>query len=227
MERMKHLVAPSLLAADFSRLADEIALVNESDADWLHFDVMDGHFVPNISFGLPVLKAVRKLSAKPIDVHLMIEHPERFVHDFREAGADVITVHYEACTHLHRTLQLIRDSGARAGVALNPHTNVMLLEDILEDLDMVLVMSVNPGFGGQRFIYRTLTKIQALRDMLIVRNLPAKIEVDGGIGLQNAEKVLQAGADVLVAGSSVFRAESPTQVIHALKELGSEVRKFV
>lgn len=224
---MKHLVAPSLLAADFSRLADEIALVNESDADWLHFDVMDGHFVPNISFGLPVLKAVRKLSAKPIDVHLMIEHPERFVHDFREAGADVITVHYEACTHLHRTLQLIRDSGARAGVALNPHTNVMLLEDILEDLDMVLVMSVNPGFGGQRFIYRTLTKIQALRDMLIVRNLPAKIEVDGGIGLQNAEKVLQAGADVLVAGSSVFRAESPTQVIHALKELGSEVRKFV
>ncbi len=224
---MNHLVAPSLLAADFSRLADEIALVNESDADWLHFDVMDGHFVPNISFGLPVLKAVRKLSAKPIDVHLMIEHPERFVHDFREAGADVITVHYEACTHLHRTLQLIRDSGARAGVALNPHTNVMLLEDILEDLDMVLVMSVNPGFGGQRFIYRTLTKIQALRDMLIVRNLPAKIEVDGGIGLQNAEKVLQAGADVLVAGSSVFRAESPTQVIHALKELGSEVRKFV
>ncbi len=224
---MKHLVAPSLLAADFTRLDEQIALVNESPADWLHFDVMDGCFVPNISFGLPVLEAVKRLSRKPIDVHLMIVEPHRYIERFREAGADVITVQYEACTHLHRTLQQIRQSGARAGVAINPHTPVGLLEDVLEELDLVLVMSVNPGFGGQQFIYRTLYKIRTLREMLTVRNIPAYIEVDGGVGLQNAESILQAGANVLVAGSSIFKSDDPAQAIRRMKELGHEVKKWV
>lgn len=217
-----HLVAPSLLAADFTRLSSDIALVNQSEADWLHLDVMDGHFVPNITFGMFVVEAVRKMSDRPLDVHLMIESPERYIRSFRDAGADVITVHYEACTHLHRTIQLIRETGAKAGVALNPHTPVDVLQDVLEDLDLALVMSVNPGFGGQKFIYRSLARIQRLRQMAIERNLDLLIEVDGGIGLQNAERILQAGANVLVAGSSVFRSADPLQAIHALKAIGAQ-----
>ncbi len=222
----KHLVAPSILAADFKRLAAEVELVNESEADWLHLDVMDGHFVPNLTFGFFIIEAIGQLSTKPLDVHLMIEQPERYIERYREAGASVITVHYEACPHLHRTLQQIRATGAKAGVAVNPHTPVELLDDVLEELDLVCLMSVNPGFGGQKFIYRSLHKIETLRQRLITRNLPARIEVDGGVGLQNAQKILQAGADVLVAGSSVFKAEDPKRVISRLKHLGEEVLKL-
>jgi ribulose-phosphate 3-epimerase len=218
-----HLIAPSLLAADFTRLDRDVAMVEQSRADWLHLDVMDGRFVPNISFGMFIVQAIRKISAKPLDVHLMIVEPERYIEQFRSAGADIITVHYEACHHLHRTIQQIKDTGAKAGVALNPHTSVELLEDVLEDLDLVCIMSVNPGFGGQKFIYRSIPKIARLRQMAEERNLYPLIEVDGGVGLQNAEKILQAGADVLVAGSSVFGAENPTDAIARMKDIGQEV----
>lgn len=219
---MPHLVAPSLLAADFARLAEEVALVNESEADWLHLDVMDGHFVPNITFGMGFVEAVHRLCNKPLDVHLMIEHPERYVQAFREAGAEIITVHVEACPHLHRVLQQIRETGAKAGVALNPHTPIQHLLEVLEDIDLVCVMSVNPGFGGQKFIYRTLQKMQQLESEIITRNLPTLIEVDGGIGLHNAEKALQSGARVLVAGSSVFGSEDPKKTIRQLKNIGQD-----
>ena len=222
----KHLVAPSLLAADFLQLGQEILMVNESLADWFHLDVMDGQFVPNISYGMPIIKHIKKLAQKPLDVHLMIERPEQYLSTFRECGADVITVHYETCPHLHRTIQQIQETGAKAGVALNPHTPVSVLENVIEDLDLVLIMSVNPGFGGQKFIYQTLNKIKAVKDMITVRNAKAVIEVDGGIGLKNAEKVLQAGADVLVAGSSVFKAENPTLAIQQLKEVGADIGKL-
>ncbi len=222
MKHVSHLIAPSLLASDFAHLEEEVNLVNQSDADWLHLDVMDGHFVPNISFGFPVIKAAKKYSKVPCDVHLMIEKPDQYVERFREAGADIISVHYEACPNLHRTIQLIKSTGAKAGVAINPHTSVTLLEDILEDVDMVLVMSVNPGYGGQKFIYQSIPKIRKLRAMMDERNIRALIEVDGGVGLQNAEKILQAGADVLVAGSSVFRAEDPKDAIYRLKTIGKE-----
>lgn len=212
-----HLIAPSMLAADFTRLSEQVDLVNRSAADWFHLDVMDGRFVPNITFGPMLVDAIRRLAAKPLDVHLMIESPERYIQAFKDAGADVITVHYEACTHLHRTLRQIRDAGARAGVALNPHTPVSVLEDILEDVDLVCLMSVNPGFGGQAFIYQTLPKTRRLRAMLDEANVDALIEIDGGVGLQNAEVLLQAGADVLVAGSSVFAAPDPVATIAALK----------
>lgn len=218
---MKHLIAPSVLAADFTKLADEIALVNQSEADWFHFDVMDGRFVPNISFGFPILEAVKQLATKPIDVHLMVVEPEKYIEEFRKAGADIITVHIEACPHLHRTLQQIRATGAKAGIAVNPHTPVSLLEDVLEDADLFCLMSVNPGFGGQKFIYRTLQKIRTLRTMLDERNLSAHIEIDGGVGLQNAEVILQAGADVLVAGNAVFKAPNPTETIAQLKALSA------
>lgn len=213
----KHLIAPSLLAADFTRLSDEIGLVNRSEADWLHYDVMDGRFVPNISFGLVVLEAVRKICEKPVDVHLMIVEPEKYISDFRKAGADVITVHAEACTHLHRTIHQIKETGAKAGVALNPHTPVSILENVIEDLDLVLVMSVNPGFGGQKFIYQTLPKTRQVKEMIVTANSQALIEIDGGVGLQNAEVLLQAGADVLVAGNSVFGAKDPEATIRQLK----------
>lgn len=222
----QHLVAPSLLAADFTQLAAEMDLVNRSQADWLHFDVMDGRFVPNLSFGFPILEAMRKLCQKPIDVHLMILEPEKYISEFRDKGADVITVHYEACVHLHRTLQQIKATGAKAGVALNPHTPVEVLDDILEDVDLILLMSVNPGFGGQKFIYRTLPKIRRLKDRLIERNLNPLIEIDVGVGLQNAEELLKAGANVLVAGNSVFAAKDPEATIAQLKGIGEEVYKF-
>ncbi len=215
----KHKIAPSLLAADFTRLSEEVEMVNRSEADWLHLDVMDGRFVPNITFGMFIVEAVRRLCTKPLDVHLMIVEPERYVEAFRKAGADVITVHYEACPHLHRVVHQIKETGAMAGVALNPHTPVNVLENLLEDIDLVCLMSVNPGFGGQKFIYQTLPKVRRLREMLTVANSPALIEVDGGVGLQNAEVLLRAGADVLVAGSSVFGAPDPEATIAAMKAL--------
>ena len=197
-------------------------MINASEADWFHIDVMDGMFVPNISFGFPVMEAVKRRATKPMDVHLMIEKPERYIERFREAGAHVITVHFEACTHLHRVIQQIKETGALAGVAINPHTPVTCLADILEDIDLILVMSVNPGYGGQKFIYQAIPKVMQLRQMLMERNLSALIEIDGGIGLHNAEKVLQAGADVLVAGNAVLSAADPAAMIHQLKAVGSE-----
>ncbi|MBK6623323.1 MAG: ribulose-phosphate 3-epimerase [Saprospirales bacterium] len=222
---MKHLVAPSILAADFTRLADEFAMVNASEADWFHLDVMDGRFVPNITFGMFIVEAMKKMAQKPLDVHLMIVEPERYVEGFRKAGADVISVHYEACPHLHRVLQQIRASGAKAGVALNPHTPVHLLEDLLADIDLVCMMSVNPGFGGQKFIYQTLPRIRKLKEMIEISNADILIEVDGGVGLQNAESLLQAGANVLVAGNSVFGAPDPSSAIRQLKAI-EPVRTF-
>ncbi len=217
---MKHLLAPSLLAADFTRLYEAVDLVENSEADWYHLDVMDGSFVPNISFGMSIIKQLRAISKKPFDVHLMMVEPEKYITQFREAGADVITVHYEACPHVHRTLAQIRETGAKSGVAINPGTPVSVLEDVLDETDLVLIMSVNPGFGGQKFIYNTLKKIEQVKERLITRNLSAKIEIDGGVGLQNAEAILKAGADVLVAGSSVFKAENPKEAIVRLKEIG-------
>lgn len=213
------LVAPSLLAANFLRLEEECTLINESDADWLHFDVMDGRFVPNISFGLPVLKAVRKACKKFIDVHLMIEEPEKFAEDFKAAGADGLTVHYEVCRHLHRNIQQIKALGMQAGVCVNPHTPVSLLQDILEDADLVLIMSVNPGFGGQQFIQHSYKKISDLRRMIDERGLKVKIEVDGGVTVENAKPLVNAGVDVLVAGNTVFSSPTPKETINKLKNV--------
>ena len=220
--RNNHIIAPSVLAADFSRLGEDLKMINESDADWLHVDIMDGIFVPNISFGQNIAKTMSQICTKPLDVHLMIEQPGRYIESFREAGAEMITVHVEACRHLHRVIQQIKATGAKAGVALNPHTNVHLIEDVLEDLDLVCIMSVNPGFGGQKFIYQTLPKLRYLKQICDKRNLSPHIEVDGGVGLQNAESILQAGADVLVAGSAVFKSEDPKATISKLKKIGSE-----
>lgn len=226
--KIKNIIAPSLLAADFTRLSEEINMVNESFADWLHLDVMDGHFVPNITFGMMVINAVRKMCTKPLDVHLMIQNPENYIERFRESGADHITVHYEACTHLHRVIHQIKETGARAGVALNPHTPVNLLEDIIEDIDIVIVMSVNPGFGGQKFIYQTLPKVRKLKDLIVHRNSNALIEIDGGVGLHNAEVLLKAGADVLVAGSSIFGVENPIETIQKFKQISDNLEaKFI
>lgn len=216
------MIAPSVLAADFTKLAEEIDMVNRSEADWFHLDVMDGRFVPNITFGMFIIEAISKLATKPLDVHLMIVEPEKYIESFRKSGAEVITVHYEACPHLHRTIQQIRDTGAKAGVALNPHTSVDLLRDIIEDVDLVCLMSVNPGFGGQKFIYRTLAKVRELREMIDTSNSKALIEIDGGVGLQNAETLLQAGADVLVAGSSVFGAKDPQATISMMKAFNAK-----
>ena len=192
-------------------------MVNRSEADWFHVDVMDGRFVPNITFGMFIVEAMKKMAEKPLDVHLMIVEPEKYIESFRKAGADVITVHYEACPHLHRTVHQIRETGAKAGVALNPHTPVSVLADLIEDIDLVCIMSVNPGFGGQKFIYRSLEKTRQLREMIDTANASVMIEIDGGVGLQNAESLLQAGADVLVAGSSVFSAQNPVDTISKLK----------
>lgn len=216
---MKHLIAPSVLSADFANLQDDIEMINRSEADWFHIDIMDGVFVPNISFGFPVLKAIQKHATKPLDVHLMIVDPDRYLADFKAAGAENITVHIEACTHLHRTLNAIKDLGCKAGVAVNPHTSIALLDDIIENLDLVCLMSVNPGFGGQKFIEHTYKKISNLREMAAGRNNQLLIEVDGGVSSANALQLIQAGADVLVAGNAVFSAKDPVQEISVLKSL--------
>ena len=211
------LIAPSLLAANFARLQQELELINGSEADYLHFDVMDGLFVPNISFGFPLLETAHQYCQKPLDVHLMITQPERYLEAFAEGGASTIHVHYEACPHLHRTLAQIRELGCRAGVALNPHTPVSLLEDVLEQIDVILIMSVNPGFGGQSFIPHTFEKIRKLKQLLTENRSDALIEVDGGVSVQNAPALVGAGADILVAGNAVFGADDPLAVIHDLK----------
>jgi len=216
---MNHKISPSILSADFLNLERDIEMLNNSQADWIHCDVMDGVFVPNLSFGFPIIKQVDKVAKKPLDVHLMIVQPERYIDTVKECGAYMMTVHYEACTHLHRTVTAIRETGMKAGVTLNPHTPVEFLEDILEDIDMVLIMSVNPGFGGQKFIERSLSKVSHLRNMIESRNLSVLIEVDGGVNLQTGKRLLDAGADVLVAGNAIFSAPDPVDMIRQMKAL--------
>lgn len=211
------LVAPSMLSANFANLLPDIEMINQSQADWFHMDIMDGRFVPNISFGFPVLEAVKQHAAKPLDVHLMIVEPEKYLPDFYKAGAGLLTVHYEACTHLHRTIFAIKELGMKAGVALNPHTPVILLQDIMAHIDLVCLMSVNPGFGGQKFISHTLVKIRQLRQLIQETQSAALIEIDGGVDTGNFQTIVNAGADVLVAGSSVFKSQNPAATIATLK----------
>ncbi|MFC3414805.1 ribulose-phosphate 3-epimerase [Algoriphagus hitonicola] len=212
-------IAPSILASDFANLQKEVEMLNASEADYIHVDIMDGVFVPNISFGIPVTEAIAKHAKKPLDVHLMIVDPDRYLEAFRNAGAEIISVHYEACTHLHRTLQGIKQLGAQAGVAINPHTSVDLLEDVIQDIDLVCVMSVNPGFGGQKFIENTYQKVRKLKQLIESKGAKTQIEIDGGVNLQNAPKLIEAGADVLVAGSFVFSSLKPIETIAELKRL--------
>jgi ribulose-phosphate 3-epimerase len=213
------IIAPSVLAADFANLQRDIEMINNSESDWFHIDIMDGVFVPNISFGMPVLEAITRHAKKTIDVHLMIVDPDRYIKTFADLGANILTVHYEACTHLHRSLQAIKAEGMKAGVAINPHTNVALLEDTIKDIDLVCMMSVNPGFGGQSFIENTYKKISQLREIITRNGASTLIEIDGGVTDKNALKLVEAGADVLVAGNFVFKAENPTQTIADLKKL--------
>ncbi|MBI9053891.1 MAG: ribulose-phosphate 3-epimerase [Bacteroidales bacterium] len=214
---MKHLISPSLLSADFGNLQRDIEMINNSEADWFHLDIMDGVFVPNISYGTPIIKTVKKHAKKPLDVHLMIVDPDRYIEDFQNAGADILTVHYETCNHLHRTVQNIKSKGMKAGVSLNPHTPVHLLKDIIADLDLVLIMSVNPGFGGQKFIPNSINKIKELKQLIIDTNSSALIEIDGGVDNTNAKTLVEAGCDVLVSGSYIFKSENPEETIKGLK----------
>ena len=216
---MTHLISPSLLSADFGNLQHDIEMINSSEADWFHLDIMDGVFVPNISFGFPVIKVIKKLAEKPLDVHLMIVDPDRYIDDFQKAGADILTVHYEACNHLHKTVQNIKSKGMKAGVSLNPHTPVHLLKDIIIDVDLVLIMSVNPGFGGQKFIPNTIDKIKELKELITQKKSKALIEVDGGVDNTNAKLLIEAGCDVLVAGSYIFKSENQPDTIKGLKNL--------
>nr|WP_320120628.1 ribulose-phosphate 3-epimerase [uncultured Marinifilum sp.] len=216
---MQTIISPSLLAADFTNLKDDIEMVNKSEADWFHLDIMDGVFVPNISYGLPVVEQINKIAKKPLDVHLMIIDPDRYVEAFKKAGADYLTVHYEACTHLHRTVQNIKQHGMKAGVSLNPHTPVSVLEDIIADIDLVLLMSVNPGFGGQSFIENTYSKVEKISKLIKEKNASTLIEIDGGVNLETGKKLVEAGADALVAGSFVFGANKPNETISKLKNL--------
>jgi ribulose-phosphate 3-epimerase len=214
---MSHLIAPSVLSANFGNLDKDIELINRSDADWFHLDVMDGVFVPNISFGFPIIKAIKKLSTKPLDVHLMIVNPDHFTLAFKEVGADILTVHLEACSHLHRSIQNIKNLGMKAGVAINPHTPIESLKDIISDIDLVCLMSVNPGFGGQKFIENTFEKVRDLKILIEQKKSTALIEIDGGVDLKNYKKLIESGANVLVAGNTVFNSENPTETIKLLK----------
>jgi ribulose-phosphate 3-epimerase len=216
---MSVIISPSVLSCDFANVQRDVEMINNSAADWFHVDVMDGVFVPNISFGFPVIKAIKKHATKPLDVHIMIVNPDQFVEEFAKAGTDILTVHYEACPHLHRTIQLIKAHGMKAGVALNPHTSVDVLEDVIADLDLVLIMSVNPGFGGQTFIENAVEKVSKLKKLIQSKNSSALIEVDGGVNLETGKRLVAAGADALVAGSFVFNSENPTDKIQALKQL--------
>jgi ribulose-phosphate 3-epimerase len=215
----KHLIAPSVLAADFGNLQRDLEMINESSADWFHIDIMDGVFVPNISFGMPVLRDINKHAKKTIDVHLMIVNPDQYIETFASLGADILTVHYEACTHLHRTIQAIKAAGMKAGVALNPHSSVDLLKDTIKDIDLVCLMSVNPGFGGQSFIENTYDKIKELKELIKSKGSKCQIEIDGGVTNKNAEKLVQTGANILVAGSYVFKSDNPLQTIDKLSSL--------
>jgi ribulose-phosphate 3-epimerase len=216
---MSHLIAPSILSADFANIQRDVEMINNSSADWFHVDIMDGMFVPNISFGFPVVKAIKKHAKKPLDVHLMIMDPDRYLGAFKEAGADILTVHLEACTHLHRTIQAIKSLGMKAGVALNPHTPVSLLAEIISDIDLVCLMSVNPGFGGQKFIHNTYHKIAGVKELISTVKSDALIEIDGGVDLENYKKLVNAGANVLVAGNTVFSSASPSETISSLKAI--------